>query len=470
MKLNPVFNSLDNPQTFVNHIEDLKQDAQTSEKEHKKSISFPTHIFPQAIQEIIYETNKCLNFPIDFIGSSLLYASSLAIGNSCQVQQKNTWYENAVLYMAIVGRAGTNKSHPLRFAIKPIEQQDNDTFAEYEKQRQEYEEYSTLSKSEKSQQEIPAMFPPTLKKFLVSDTTPEALTYVHYLNKRGIGVHVDELAGWFKNFDRYHKGAEEEFWLSNWNSSPIIIDRKTSSSIRITKPFISVCGTTQTAILSEMAKDNRSKNGFIDRILFVVPEGLKKEKWNDNELDACFVENWKSIINNLLQIPFQLDNNDIPQPNTLVFTPEAKQLLGEWQSKNTDLCNELENDSLIGIYTKLDVYCIRFALIFQLLKYACEEGDRMKVSLEAVQSAIELTEYFKTMNTKVYNIISETTPLDQLPENKQQFYNSLPETLTTHDAIEKGSDFGLSQRTIKRFLGDKQLFNRVKQGVYEKLY
>ncbi len=470
MKLNPVFNSLDNPQTFVNHIEGLKQNAQTSTKEYKREIPFPTHIFPEAIQEIIHETNKCLNFPIDFIGSSLFYASSLAIGNSCQVQQKSTWYESAVVYMAIVGRAGTNKSHPLRFALKPIEQQDNNTFAEYERQRQEYEEYSTLSKSEKSQQGIPTVFPPTLKKFLVSDTTPEALTYVHYLNKRGIGVHVDELAGWFKNFDRYHKGAEEEFWLSNWNSSPIIIDRKTSSSIRITKPFISVCGTTQTAILSEMAKDNRDKNGFIDRILFVAPEGLKKEKWNDNELDGCFIENWKNIINNLLELPFQLDKNEVPRPNTLTFTVEAKQLLREWQSTNTDLCNQLDNESLIGIYTKLDVYCIRFSLIFQLLKYACGEDDKTQISLEAIQSAIELAEYFKNMNTKVYNIIAETTPLDQLSKNKQQFYNSLPEVITTHDAIEKGSDFGLSQRTIKRFLADKHLFNRLKQGTYDKLY
>ncbi len=378
MKINPVFESLENPQTFVNHIEDLKHDAQTSTKEHKKSIHFPIHIFPKAIQEIIYETNKCLNFPIDFIGSSLFYASSLAIGNSCQVQQKSTWYESAVLYMAIVGRAGTNKSHPLRFALKPIEQQDNESFSKYEEELQEYQNTAKLSKKEREIQAIEESNPPILKKFLVSDVTPEALVNVHYFNKRGIGVHIDELAGWFKNFDRYHKGAEQEFWLSNWNSSPIIIDRKTSSSIRITKPFISVCGTTQTAILSEMAKDNRSKNGFIDRMLFVVPEGLKKEKWNDNELDPCFTENWKDIIHNLLNLPFKTDRYDVPLPYTLVFTPEAKEILKEWQSNNTDICNQLDNDSLVGIYTKLDVYCIRFALIFQLLKYACGEGDYMQ--------------------------------------------------------------------------------------------
>ncbi len=92
------------------------------------------------------------------------------------------------------------------------------------------------------------------------------------------------------------------------------------------------------------------------------------------------------------------------------------------------------------------------------------------INEDSVQSAIELAEYFKNMNTKVYNLIAETTPLDQLPQNKLQFYESLPEIVTTHEAIEKGHIFNLSQRTIKRFLGDYYLFTRIKQGTYEKRY
>lgn len=471
MEIKPVFESLNHSQTFVNHIENLKQHAQSSSDKEKKDtiIPFPINAFPVPIQQIISETNRCLNFPIDFIGSSIFYACSLAIGNTFQVEQQNTWHESSVLYMALVGRAGTNKSHPLKFALKPIERKDNETFATYEKEKQEYEQTAKLSKKEKEIHSLSEPIPPTLKKLIVSDATPEALTHVHQFNKRGIGVHVDELAGWFKNFDRYHKGAEQEFWLSNWNNTPIIIDRKTSGSTRIPKPFISVCGTTQTAILSDLAKDNRGKNGFIDRILFVIPEGLKKEKWTDHELEDCYVNNWNSIIENLLNLPFELDQHGIPNPTTLVFSPEAKQLLKEWQSDNTDLCNQLDNDTLIGIYTKLDVYCIRFALIFQLIKYACQKERSNEISLESVQSAIQMAEYFKSMNTKVYHIIAETTPLDELAKNKQEFYEILPELVTTQEAIEKGNDFGLSPRTIKRFLGTKTLFNRLKQGEYEKL-
>ncbi len=67
---------------------------------------------------------------------------------------------------------------------------------------------------------------PAWQKNLLSDYTPEALAEVHSYNKRGIGVCVDELAGWFKNFNKYNKGSEMEFWLSAWSRKPITIDRK----------------------------------------------------------------------------------------------------------------------------------------------------------------------------------------------------------------------------------------------------
>ena len=67
-----------------------------------------------------------------------------------------------------------------------------------------------------------------------------------------------------------------EFWLSVWSGKPINIDRKTGEPVFIPLPFISVCGTIQNGILNELAKDSRTQNGFIDRILFVMPDNLEK--------------------------------------------------------------------------------------------------------------------------------------------------------------------------------------------------
>ena len=60
--------------------------------------------------------NKSLNFSVDHIASSLLFTASVAVGNSVIVEIKNEWVDKAILYIAIVGKLGTNKSAPLRYS------------------------------------------------------------------------------------------------------------------------------------------------------------------------------------------------------------------------------------------------------------------------------------------------------------------------------------------------------------------
>src|SRR5574344_1060089 len=111
---------------------------------------FPVEVFPKPIQEIITATNESLKFPIDFIGSSILYAVSVAVGNTHRIEIMKGWQETAVLYLCLVGRAGTIKSHPLSFALKPIEQRDNLKFQKYMSEKMEYDTFLMLRKPARS--------------------------------------------------------------------------------------------------------------------------------------------------------------------------------------------------------------------------------------------------------------------------------------------------------------------------------
>ena len=106
---------------------------------------FPVEVFPEPIQKIIAATNASLNFPIDFIGASILYAISISIGNTHRAEIMKGWQESAVLYISIVGRAGTNKSHPISFALNPIEKRDKLSFQKYLLEKQEFDTISILS-------------------------------------------------------------------------------------------------------------------------------------------------------------------------------------------------------------------------------------------------------------------------------------------------------------------------------------
>lgn len=441
-----------------------------NEAKESKINRFPVEVFPLHIQQIITATNENLNFPIDFIGASLLYAVSVAVGNTHRVEVKKGWLESSVLYLAIVARAGTNKSHPLSFALQPIIEQDKRTYRQYEQQRQQYEIAVNLSKKEREQQAIDEPVKPVWQKFLLSDFTPEALAEVHKFNKRGIGVYVDELAGWFKNFNRYNKGSEMEFWLSVWSGKPINIDRKTGEPVFIPLPFISVAGTIQNGILNELAKDSRTQNGFIDRILFVIPDNIQKEYWSETDLSPDVSEIWQSIVSNLLSLSITNDETLNPSPEVLKFTPEAKRLLFEWQKSNTDQSNDAENEAISGIYSKLEMYAIRLALILEMMLYACNESDKQAVSVKAIQGALKLVEYFKNSAVKVNSILSNANPMDKLPADKQALYKALPDTFTTETGLQIAESLGVAERTFKRFLNEKELFNRISRGEYEKRY
>ena len=84
IKLKPVFDDLNSPDAIINHIKQLKQS--TAKEKELKANPFPVEVFPLPIKEIIKAKNESLNFPIHFIGDSMLYAFSVAIVNTHKIE------------------------------------------------------------------------------------------------------------------------------------------------------------------------------------------------------------------------------------------------------------------------------------------------------------------------------------------------------------------------------------------------
>ena len=448
MNQEPPFNDaifdLSKPETFQNRFAEIENKLNESENK------FPVEVFPVVIQNIINQTNECLKFPVDFIGTSILFACSTVIGNTYKAEIIPGWVEGVTLYLALVGRAGTNKSHPLTFALQPIFDHDKKTHAQYKEKMTAYKGAMMQAKSE--QTEIPEK--PFWRKFIVNDFTPESLAEIHSFNLRGLGVYADELAGWFKNFNRYHKGSEAEFWLSNFSGKQITIDRKSQEPVLIPTPAISVCGSIQTAILKELQKDNRGENGFIDRILFAMPENLQKEYWSEKNLNPAIVESWAQIISNLISLPLEVDENGNPQPRILYCSPEAKEILKQWQRENTDLCNNPENEQLASIYSKFDIYLIRLVLILELMYWATDGSTTNTISDKTAKAAIALVEYFRKTAEKVNQIISNTNPVELLPMDKRQLYKALPKQFTTEAGLKISNEMNVKIHELLEITDD----------------
>ena len=441
---------------------------QEIERVTTEECKFPWTVFPRLVLDMIWEFHEKLNYPIDFFGSSILFASSVAIGNTSNVKVRNNWYESAGIYLALVGKPGSMKSHPLSTALKPIFDRDARSYGQYQKQFAEYEQ--ALRDSKKNDTEAAPANKPHWSKHIVSDFTPEALATVLKFNNRGLGVHVDELAGWFKNFNRYNKGSEMEFWLSSWNGKQITIDRKSSEPILISRPFISVGGTIQNALIKELGGGSRSDNGFIDRILFAFPKDGAKAHFSEVDVEERHLINWNTIINNILSIEQQYDEDGNPEPKTLRLSEEARDLYTTWYDENADESNEFDDDSLSGLFSKFSNYCIRFSLILHMLRYACTGFEINEITKDDMDGAIKLVKYFKHTAIKVNSIVYNVDPLAQYSTEKASIYNALPETFTTKEGLEIATAMGMAGRTFNRFLTEKGLFEKVNQGNYRKIF
>lgn len=424
------------------------------------SLSFPVDVFPQDIQDIINATHTGLQFSKDFSSGSILFATSVAIGNNFELQVKEGWRESALLYLTLVGPPGSNKSHPLSFFVSPISELDSKSFTQYRRLKSEYDK----SKKEREQPGMETPIKPRWQKLLISDTTPEALADTHDYNRRGLGSYVDELAAWFKNFDRYHKGSEEEFWLSNWSSKPIIIDRKGGDPIFIKRPFISVGGTIQPGVIKSLAK-NRTSNGFLDRILFVMPDNLRKEYWNDEHLDPSVKDKWDAILNRILSINRPLDDDNQIIPEVIHFSSRGFGVLSEWQQHNADLCNE-QPENIAGVFAKLENYVIRFTFILHILKRVCglNEGH---IEPSTVQGAIKIVEYFRSTAIRAHDVLN-ASPLDRIPEDHRRLYRALPQEFSAQEGGAIAKSAGVPNRNFERLLTNGELFLKAKRGHYEK--
>ena len=402
----------------------------------------------------------------DYVAASMLTAIAVGIGNTHLVQVKSGWLESAILYMALVGRPGANKSHPLSFAMKPFLTYDYQQNLQFEQEYKEFEKMVQMTRKERNEaglEEYPQE--PVRKRFLVSDITPEGLSLIHAQNQRGLCLWADELSAWFKNFNRYNNGSEEQFWLSVFSAKTTISDRKSArSSVFIKRPYISVIGTIQKKVLGELAKGERSCNGFIDRILFVLPSDQQKIRWNDRELSEID-QQWADILSKLIMLDF-MPCEENPY-KILCFQPEARAALYEYQHRLAEMCDTEASEVIVGIYCKLETYLIRFCLILQLARWACGETGKDAIDKESVEKAILLTEYFRMTALNVQGIMNE----ESLTTQQLAILHQLPNQFTTAEGLDLADKAGMKERAFKDFLSRNIgiLFKRERHGEYTKI-
>lgn len=258
---------------------------------------FPIDALPEPIRGYVISGAQAISCDRSFLALPLLVALAAAIGNTRRLTLKSTWSVPAILWGAIVGESGTAKTPAFAQALGPVYDRQGKALARHAREREKYD--VDLARWEKDMQawkkrrtgEPPKRpDPPEAERFVVNDTTVEAMIPILRANPRGLLLARDELSGWFGSFDRYagrgRASTDSANWLSMFNGKEVIVDRRTGTpqTIHVPRAAVSICGGIQPAILQRVLASEHRESGLAARFLLAFPPCQAKQ-WTEQGVD-----------------------------------------------------------------------------------------------------------------------------------------------------------------------------------------
>jgi hypothetical protein len=354
---------------------------------YKKVLDFPIEIFPNVVREFGEALAESVRAPIDYFATSVIGASSVLIGHQYQIWTKSDKSFLASVWVKAIGNSGTGKSDMQRQAQKPVLDIQK-RFKEVYDQRLEIYKEAVRNKEE----DVSA---PVLNQIVCSNATIEALKDL--LEERPILLYVDESAGWIKSMGQYKKGSsgELEEFLSIADNSIVMVNRKGLRQ-QIDNPYMTFVGGTQPSKLEQLINLNLiTDDGFLERFLFSFPVEPKAQ-YNPIGADEKYSIAYVEFMNKL----YTLNKTGITK--NVGLEPSAKQLFDAYMHSTMEEINNPDFDVRLESYWRKTFKNLsRLILIMHSLYVASGEAKEVTVSINTVENAIKLMDYFKSHFAKM---------------------------------------------------------------------
>jgi DNA-binding transcriptional regulator YiaG len=428
-----------------------------------KDLEFPIDIFPQSIQNYILQCKETLNGSIDYMGSSFLWLMSVIIGNSIKIEVKTGWLEPANVWICCVGKPGIGKTPSINHIIFPLTKKNNKEIKNYIKEKEKYDNYYELDKKEREQ--VEEIKKPMKSQFIANDVTIEALIDLHEESKNSVGVFKDELAGWFKDMNKYRAGSDLEFWLSSWSNKGVAVNRKTSKNSFVESPIIPVLGGIQPSILTNFFTDENKDNGFIDRMLTCFPD-LQVDVYCNKTIEESALTWYNDYIVNFYELVktkvVKKDEDGEIVSHTAFFTKDSE---AEWIRMHDEITSiqnsEIENEYMKSMLPKQKSYIPRFALLINCLSVydAGGKDNMLHVTMESILKAEKLSKYFIANAKKIKTESIEKNEIKKLivlnkdkstKEKAIEIFRNHPEAKKN----EVAETLGISRQMLHKYLKD----------------
>jgi putative DNA primase/helicase len=263
---------------------------------------FDYALLPLNLRDWVKDIADRMQCPPDFVAVSVMAALAAVIGRKLALRPKtkDDWAVLANLWAMIIGPPGVMKSPAQNEALRPLRRLVAAALEEFKLAKAIYDVKAKVAKVEADNNEKQAakeaakkdankdiirnlLTPvrpdgeePTLKRYVTTNTSPEALGEVLRQNENGVLVHRDELLALLEKLDEEGHTDEREMYLTGWNGDTgYTFDRiGRGLNLHIEALCISMLGGTQPArlgtYLQQIRKGGRGNDGLIQRFSLMV--------------------------------------------------------------------------------------------------------------------------------------------------------------------------------------------------------
>ncbi len=285
----------------------------------------------------------------------------------------------------------------------------------FQAEQSRYEKELATWKHDKKTTDDPPEPPdaPLAERYIISDTTVEALAPLLKENPRGLLLYRDELAGWFGSFDQYKSGkagADAAHWLSMFNGESIIVDRKTGlKTTFVPEAAVWVTGGIQPGVLHRALGQEHRESGLAARMLLCCPP-RKPKRWTEADISQSTEAAIELLLDRLYDLKTTVGPDGNHQAVILKLTRDAKFRFKQFVNSHGKEQVELSGD-LSAAWSKLEEYAARLALVIHLCRWAAGDPhlqDAEMVDGESMKAGIAMVDWFKHETRRVYAMLSES--------------------------------------------------------------
>jgi hypothetical protein len=129
--------------------------------------------------------------------------------------------------------------------------------------------------------------------------------------------------------------------------------------------------------------------------LLLAAPPQRRKRWTDADVSPVTVQRFGELIDALLTLQHGTDERGELVPIAVQLAPDAKRLWVEFYGEFAGVQESAGDDDLCAAFAKIEGYAPRFALVFQLIRWAAVP-DRAEgpIDADSMAAAIRLARWF----------------------------------------------------------------------------